>query len=324
MGNATTAGLAKLGIRFADVHRDATKMADLAASSVDLFGYEAAVVPFDLCVEAEALGCEMNAYNDVATLLYPTIKQKAIHSPEDLRNFEVPQDLLERGRVPVVREALRQLRNSIGGHAAIGTYVLGPFTLAGQLMELDQLFVMSLSDRPLIQGFLQKLTTVIVDLATSFREAGADFVTVREMGAATDILNPRDFQSLIQPLLVDIAARLAPPRILHICGSTNKIVGMMAECGYDAISVEPKNDLRATRATIGPEVLVFGNLDAYKMLVQSTPDQVEEAVREALAAGVDAIWPSCDIWPEAKLENLQAMVESTRQLGTQLWQRRQA
>jgi [methyl-Co(III) methanol-specific corrinoid protein]:coenzyme M methyltransferase len=321
MGNVTTAGLERLECSFPSVHADAVKMADLAATSFELFGYESAVVPFDLCVEAEALGCAINTYQDVPQLLYPTIRAKAIPRTEDMADFQVAADFLERGRLPVVREALRRLRQGYGDRLAVGSYMLGPFTLAGQLVELDQLFLLSLSDRRLVEELLHKLTAAVIAVGLSYREAGADFLTVREMGAATDILSPRAFQSLIQPCLREVAASLPPPRVLHICGSTDKIVALMAECGFDAISVEPKNNVRASRELVPPETLIFGNLDAFKLLVHGTPAQVTQAVEEALEAGVDAVWPSCDIWPEAKVENLDAMVAATRQRGAELWWR---
>ncbi len=321
MGNATTAGLEKLGLRFAEVHRDPAKMAALAASSVELFGYDAAVAPFDLCVEAEALGCLMNTYESLDALLYPTIKEKTIKSNEEISQFKVPADLRQRGRIPIIREALRQLRAGVGQQAAVGTYLLGPFTLAGQLMELDQLFMLSLGEPNLIQGLLRKLTPVIVELAEDFLQAGADFVTIREMGAASDILSPRAFQNLVQPLLQEVAAQISGPKILHICGQTDKIIEMMADCGYDALSVEQKNNVSATRSKLGSSPQIFGNLDAFNLLVKGSVTQVREAVQAALDAGVDSIWPGCDIWPEAKLENLQAMVETNLSEGASRWHR---
>ncbi len=62
IGNITVHGLEKYGWRFAEIHTDARKMADMAASTFQLFGFECAVVPFDMGVEAEALGCEINYY----------------------------------------------------------------------------------------------------------------------------------------------------------------------------------------------------------------------------------------------------------------------
>jgi [methyl-Co(III) methanol-specific corrinoid protein]:coenzyme M methyltransferase len=74
MGNVTTEGLKGLGQNFAATHLDAKMMAAAAASTYKLFGFECGVAPFDLCIEAEAMGCEINVYAHSEDLLYPTIK----------------------------------------------------------------------------------------------------------------------------------------------------------------------------------------------------------------------------------------------------------
>ena len=85
----------------------------------------------------------------------------------------------------------------------------------------------------------------------------------------------------------------------------------MAECGADAISVDQKNDLAQTRRELGPGALLFGNFDPYKVLVQGTPQQAEEAAQSCLENGADAVWPGCDIWPTAPAENVRALVRAT-------------
>ncbi|NQU06937.1 MAG: methyltransferase, partial [Candidatus Abyssubacteria bacterium] len=60
MGNITTEGMKQTGINFAESHTDARKMASLAASTHKLFGFDCAVVPFDVAIEAEIVGCPIN------------------------------------------------------------------------------------------------------------------------------------------------------------------------------------------------------------------------------------------------------------------------
>ena len=323
MGNVTVAGLKELGYKFPQVHGDAKKMADLAATSYKMYGYECAVVPFDLCVEAEVLGCEMNAYDHVDQLLYPTIKEKAIHNEQEMTSFVVPDNLASAGRVPVVTEAIRLLRKEIGDKVVIGTYLVAPFTLAGQIMDLNDLFKLSFKKPDLVNQMLDRLVEVSIKLAQIYRQAGADYVCIREMGATTDVLSPRSFKMIIQPHLRKIRTALDYPNILHICGSTNAVIPQIRECGYDAISVEAKNDLVKTRADIGWEPLVFGNIDAYYLLCIASVEEVEKAVIEALEKGVDAIWPGCDIWPDAKPENMRAFVKATEKYGAEKWVRKQ-
>lgn len=322
MGNVTTAGLEQFGYKLAEVHGDARKMANAAASSYKLFGYECAVVPFDLCVEAEALGCKMNPYEDVDMLLYPTIKEKIVHEESEMTTFNIPDDLTEKGRVPVVAEAIKTLKAEIGSEVAIGTYLLGPFTLAGQIMDLNDLFKLSFKKQKLVAEMLDRLADVIINIAHAYEAAGADYICIREMGATTDILSPKVFKNLIQPPLVKIASELKVPKILHICGSTNSVITVMQEAGYDAISIEQKNDMAKTRSDIGNDPLVFGAVDAYNVLVNGSPENVTNATLKCLEDSLDGIWPGCDIWPTAPIENLKAMVETVQKFGAEKWQRK--
>ena len=52
MGSITLHGIQELGYRFNEIHGDARKMANAAASTHRLFGLESAVVPFDMGVVA--------------------------------------------------------------------------------------------------------------------------------------------------------------------------------------------------------------------------------------------------------------------------------
>jgi len=323
MGNVTTAGLEQFGYKFAAVHGDAKMLADTAASSYKLFGYESAVVPYDLCLEAEAVGCVMNPYEQVDQLLYPTIKEKVVHSEDDMSTFPIPDDVQKQGRVPVVCEALRLLKEDIGSEVAVGSYVLGPFTLAGQLMDLNELFKLSFKSPDKVNKMLDRLADVTIKIAKALNEAGADYITIREMGATTDVLSPKVFRKVIFPHLKKVKEGLGDiPTILHICGGTNKIMDILNEVGCNSISVETKNDLAKSRADIGNEPLIFGNVDAYNVLVTGTPEDVEKATLAALEQSCDAVWPSCDIWPTAPVENLKKMTETVNAYGAAKWVRK--
>lgn len=322
MGSVLKASLTEYGYKFPMVHGDAEKMAKTAAFTCRTTGMESAVVPYDMCVDAEALGCVMNAYEDVDQLLYPTIKEKIIHSQEDMASFAVPDKIWEKGRYPVVMEAMRLLKEDIGNEFAIGGWLLGPFTMAGQLMDLNDLFKLVFKKPNLVNTMLTALTDLIITMAGKYREAGADYICIREMGATTDILSPKNFKQCIDPHLQRIFASIAKPNVLHICGSTNTIIRNMDASGADAISIEIKNDMKKTREDIGYDPLVFGQLDAYSILVLGTPEMVENATIASMEGTVDSVWPSCDIWPEAPVANVKAMVDTVKKYGAEKWYRK--
>lgn len=312
MGCVTVAGMQKLGIKFSEVHFDAKKMAALAATTPEMYGFDSAVVPFDVGVEAELLGAKLNPYEDSEELLYPTLRDKVAKTVDDLK---IPADLADQGRVPVVTRAISLLKERFGDKVAIGTYVLGPFTLAGQAMDLNDFLKMSAKDPAGTSRILDVLGNLITRLAHIYKDAGADYITVREMGASSGMVSPRTFANVVKPHLIRVLGQMPRPVVLHICGKNASIIGHMAECGADALSVDHKNDIAATRAEIGYEPVLLGNLDGYNVLVFGSVEVVRQAVKDCIQKGISAVWPGCDIWPTAPPENMTALVEAVREYG---------
>ncbi len=81
---------------------------------------------------------------------------------------------------------------------------------------------------------------------------------------------------------------------------------MLAQCGADAISVDQVNDLAASRAAL-KDVLLFGNIDPVVTLSRGGDAEVTEAVVRAKEAGVDAVWPGCDLVIQTPVKNINLM-----------------
>lgn len=305
-GSVIVEGLKKHGLRFAHVHLDAGEMAAAAAATVELVGTAAAIVPFDMGVAAEALGARLNTYPHSEDILYPTLKDKYVHVADDIK---MPENIATAGRVPLVCEAIRKTKELVGPDVAVGSWVLGPFTLAGQSMDLNEILKMTFKEPAKAEGILEKLTQFLIGEARAYVDAGADFISLREMGATSDVLSPRSFKKMIRKFSEEILASIDVPKVYHICGDTNMIVQDMAEMN-PVVSVDQKNDIKASREKIGDDVVLLGNLHPWDVLTQGEPDMIAAAVCDAAEAGVDAVWPGCDLWPDTNVENLRAWVKA--------------
>lgn len=311
MGMVTIQAINKMGIRFADVHGSGDYLARSATLSSDLFGFDSVVVPYDMCTVPEAMGRGCSLYAEAEDVLYPTVPSKW----ENLDAVDIDPDYATKARMPAVEKAFKKLISE--GKYAVGAWVLGPFTMGGQIIELDLLLKGIKKNKEGVEAFMAKMTDVVIDIAKRYQALGADYLTIREMGSGTDLLSPRMWKQIIQPYQQKIFAALESPKILHICGGTDLIVEMMNECGADALSFDQKNNLVETRRKIGDKVLLLGNFDPYGTLCQKDPSEVEGVIRKCIDAGVDAVWPGCDIWPEVKPENVEAWVRTVRQFGKQ-------
>lgn len=311
MGMVTMQAIDQMGIRFAQVHGSAEYMARSAITNAEIYGLDAVIIPYDMCTVPEALGRGVSLYEEAEDVLYPTVPTKWA----TLAELDIPSDYLSRGRMPVVDEAMSIVKAQSNGKFALGSWVLGPFTMAGQVIELDVLLKGSAKDRKGVEHFLSKMTDLVIKVAQHYQSLGVDYMNIREMGTGTDLLSPRMWKTLIQPNLQKVFDALKPPRILHICGSTDMIIEMMNDCGADALSVDQKNHVAESRKKLGDDVLLLGNFDPFGTLVQMDPSKVEGVIKKCIDDGVDAVWPGCDLWPQVKRENVEAYVRTIREYG---------
>ncbi len=309
--SVTEPGLASLGLCFSEIHTDAAKMAAAAATTFELFGFESVNVPTDMCVEAAALGAQVDFREDVSHPMFPLIAAPLASTPQEFY-FEA-KDIAQHARVAVVVHAIHLLKARVGQHVAIGAWVPGPLTLAMQVIDLNNLLVEVAREPRAVSRVLDALGEALAQVALAYRAAGADFITVHEMGGSPGVIGPTAFQQIVLPPLQRLMSALGEmPRVLSVCGNTNRAMGLLAEAGADAISVDQMNDLAHSRQVLGANALLFGNIDPVGTLANGDEAAVRRAVAKALQAGVDAIWPGCDLWPMIPAANMRALVEETK------------
>jgi [methyl-Co(III) methanol-specific corrinoid protein]:coenzyme M methyltransferase len=301
--HVTAEGLQSEGLVFHEVHKDARKMARASASTFKLSGLPSAVAPLDMYVEAEALGANIE-FVEKREFVFPQVSKPLFASTKYLNNeyFE-NADFINKGRIPLVCEAIQLLKKDIGQEAVIGGMIPGPYTLLLFLIEPGGLFAEMKREPRLVADALFHLSTFLSQVSTAYRSAGADFITIHDMGGSPGFIGPAKYEQFVYPAQKLLIAELPAPRILSVCGNTNMSMELLAQTGADAISVDQTNDLVASRKTL-TDTLLFGSIDPVATLWQGSQTEIEEAVRGTKEAGVDAIWPGCDLVPQTPIENL--------------------
>lgn len=309
LGSVTAAGLAHSGTRFSSAHADAQLLAAAAATSLNVFGLASVSVPLDLCVEAEALGAQVDFCAAAEPPQYPRVPQFPLTKLTELQID--PRPVTELGRVNVVAQAIRLLVQSAGQEALVGAWVPGPFTLALYLVDGEALLNQIVEEPAAVSASLAQLADFIARVGRAYLDAGADFITVHEMGGSPGYVGLRTFRRVVQAPLQQLLQALPAPRVLSMCGKLDAALGLLAGLAAEAINIDHLTDAVAARAALAPGQLLFGNIDPDGVLAHGTPAQVRAAVLAA-AAHVDAIWPGCDLDLSAPDANLLAMVAAAR------------
>jgi [methyl-Co(III) methanol-specific corrinoid protein]:coenzyme M methyltransferase len=305
----TQAGLQREGLTLYEAHHDPQKMAKAGASTFRLTEMPSAALPLDLCAPAEALGATLNYY-EYGNDRFPQPAKPLFASTKYLNQayFE-STDFLQKGRIPLICEAIRILKDDIGLEAVISGIIPGPYTLLLYLVEPGGLFAEMKRDPNSVMDALSHISSFLSQIGSMYRDSGADFITVHDMGGSPGFIGPAKYEQFAFPAQKLLLSKLLPPRVLSVCGNTNKSMHLLAQSGADAISVDQLNDLAESRKVL-THTLLFGNIDPVARLWQGDESGTKEAVLAAKEAGVDAVWPGCDLVLQTSLENLNAFVRA--------------
>ena len=304
----TTEGLAVEGLSLHEVHHDAGKMAKAAASTFNSAGMPSATLPLDLCAPAEALGAVLNYYEGKDGT-FPQVTRPLFNSSSFLNEgYFKSADFAGRGRIPLICKAIRLLRDDIGENVVISGMIPGPYTLLLYLIEPGGLFTEMKRQPDLVLQALLQLSSLLGNIGIAYRDSGADYITIHEMGGSPGFIGPAKFEQFVLPALKDLHAKLPAPRVLSVCGNTNQSMQALARSGADAISVDQLNDLGASRTSL-KGVMLFGNLNPVQSLWQGSDSDIREAVRKSKEAGVDAVWPGCDLVPQTPIQNIKFFID---------------
>jgi [methyl-Co(III) methanol-specific corrinoid protein]:coenzyme M methyltransferase len=269
-----------------------------------------AALPLDLCAPAEALGAELNFYegteNQFPQPAKPLFGSTAYVNSGYLQSAHFPN----KGRIPMICEAIRLLKEDAGDEAIISAIIPGPYTLLLYLVEPGGLFAEMKREPGLVADALFQLASFLSKVGIAYRNAGADFLTIHDMGGSPGFIGPAKYEQFVHPAQKLLMTELPAPRVLSVCGNTNKSMHLLAETGAEAISVDQTNDLAASRKIL-TDTLLFGNIDPVRTLWHGGETEIAEAVGGAKEAGVDALWPGCDLVLHSPIENIRAMVSAS-------------
>ena len=299
--------LKERGLPFNDAMRDPRAMTEAALMSFEL-GFESTVLPFDLNVEAEMLGARVQYHDGFdGNPVYPTIADKPF-IPED--DIEIPDALAEKGRMPAILKSIASIKEQAPNKGSVGVFIPGPFTLAGQVMDMEKLYRIVLKQPDKTRKILDRLTAFICKLMDLYASAGVDFLTVVEEGGAN--ISPKPFRKLLLPCLQEIFQPRQIPRIVFLFGNSETVVEFTLACDPDGVILDNGCNIEKIIGRLSERLPLFGQCGDPGMLANATPDEITEKVNQLLDMGFTGVSPPADIYPPAKNENIEAFVRALR------------
>jgi uroporphyrinogen decarboxylase len=291
--------------------RDGEKLACCQLKALDHYGYDAVFALMDVNVETEAVGSTLTYRPNC----YPVVESYALRSQVGLEGVAMP-DPRRDGRMPELLKAARILRSNLGNDVPVVGCVLGPLTLASQLLGAESALFLAIDHPEDFASLLDFATELVSRFGAAQIEAGAHLVLVFDPSASPAVVPPQFFREFEAPRLKQLFHSFrqagAIANWLHIAGPAGPILPLYGEIGVDIANFDYCVTARAARDAL-PRVCLDGNIRPLDF-VQGAPGEV--AAQSALL--IDFFGPrggfilssGCEIPPESKPENVTAMISS--------------
>ena len=315
------------GAPLADYIRNGVTLADCQLRALRHYGYDAVFTVMDVNVETEAAGSRLQYRANQ----YSVIERYAVSAEDDWKRLSQP-DPLRAGRMPEMLKALALLRRELGNEVLIVGCVVGPFTLAAQLLGLEKTLYLAVDDPPRLERLMDFATEVIVRFGEAQVRAGAHLPVVFDPSASPAVVPPAFFREFELPRLRRVFQALkgagALANWLHIAGPVKPILPNYPGAGVDLANIDYVVSPAEARQAL-PDTCLDGNIRSVAF-VDSGPAEIEAEARKLLCESSPGVPPvtgqarclsyspgfilssGCEIPPESRPENIFALVNAAR------------
>ena len=263
----------------------------------------AAVSMMDLSVEAEAFGAEIKLSDDEV----PTVVGKLLEDEDDVEALRVPE--VGEGRTGLYVEAISKACKLITDRPVLAG-VIGPFSLAGRLMDMTDIMCNCYTDPEMVAATLKKTAEFITKYILAFKAAGANGVVIAEPAAG--LLSPELNAEFSVPYVKSVVDAVQDENfcvIYHNCGNTVPLINDILTIGAGAYHFGNAINMAELMPLIPSDILAMGNVDPAGQFRNGTVESIREVTLKVMGECCPkyknfVISSGCDIPPMASWDNI--------------------
>lgn len=233
-----------------------------------------------------------------------------VQSLEDVLNLINP-DVYSCERTLDRLKAIDYYRQLLGDKYPIIGWIEGPLAEACDLAGVTHVLLMSMMEPDFVQRLMDKCLITAMSFAKAQIERG---VTIMGVGdAICSQISTEQYAELVKPLhteLFDYIHSQGALVKLHICGDISHLLPEIALTGADIVDIDWMVSPAKTHQTLGPDVLICGNLDPVSVIQNGSAELITtkyNELRMQLPESNFILSGGCEITAATSVDNLKLL-----------------
>ncbi len=298
-----------------EILTDAKKSAEAHLAFYRRFEPDSLVVYNDIYLEAEALGCELEFFEDRTS--HP--KSVLLEDKSQLVRLKVP-DPKKDGRIPYFLELCQRVSSQVRETTTVGLGHSGPWNIAIHLRGVEALLMDTVDDPEFVHDLMKFTTEVVRTVGDAVIEAGFG-PSLGEAAASCSLISPTIFKEFIKPYHSELCSHFKSKKALmalHICGKIDPLMEDIIDSGISFLSLDSPSSLKKLIDLSAGKLILMGNVPT-TLFAGGTREQMEQAIRgciETAAEGSGYILASgCEIPLDSTEDRVAHFFDYGRQYG---------
>ena len=299
-----------------EYYHSSEKMCQLEEYIYETFHSDGAGVSCTLRGMAEAMGAKVK-YSDynVAQIEKPAL---TLDEVDHAKLVDIDKD----GRLPIILEGVRLVKEKLGDKVPVSATVTGPFTIAAMSVGTEQLLI-GTRKKP---EKVKQLMEVIVENNNRYIKRLLDIgvgIGFADPVSSTSLISVKQYKEFSLPYFqknVDYIKKHGGGCGLHICGTSRKLWESLNETGIGCFGLDNVEDIEEAKEILGPHMSIQGNVPPVEVMRLGTPYDVLRSAKECIRKGFDApngytLTSGCQMPVGTPEENMQALMDAARIFG---------
>ncbi len=301
-----------LGITVRELINDSDLQAKGMKAVADRVPTAAAVSLMDLSLEAECFGSKIRVSDEEVPTVVGSLIDAELDEDERLEQAKaLAVPAVGAGRTQIYIDAIEKAVGLITDRPVLAG-VIGPFSLAGRLMDVTEAMIYCYDEPDMVHVLLQKATDFIIQYIKAYKAVGANGVVLAEPLAG--LLSPglaQEFSGDYCKQIVDAVQDESFIVVYHNCGNTAVLtMDSLLSCGAKAYHFGDAVDMAEVMEKIPSDVMALGNVSPAGEFRGGTPESIKRATWKVMEACCKypnfVISSGCDIPPMSPWENIDA------------------